>query len=131
MTRPRRLAAATLALTLLAGCQYAARGPGGLGNGYAQRNQYVCNPAQQALYTSKRRLTFYPGPGPGFLAWFEPASGTVALKFREGPVHHLSRVHGGAGVLYADDTFAWNDDGTNGILTAVRDALTYDCRKLP
>ena len=116
--------AAAAGLLIVAGCQ-SPRGPGGLGTGYAQRNDYVCAPPQQA-----RRLTFYPGPGPGFTAWFEPRSAVVALKFKDTPVRHLSRVPGGAGVLYADDAFAWNDNGTRGILTSTKNALVYYCRRL-
>ena len=127
--RPSVAALAAAAALSLAGCQSSGR-PGGLSNGYARRNDYVCAPPQQALYTGARRFTFYPGPGPSFTAWYEPLPGTVALKFVHGPLRHLSPVRGGAGVLYADDAYAWNDDGTRGILTATRDALTYNCRRL-
>ena len=112
----------------VAGC--AASGPGGLGVGYAQRNDYVCSPPRQALGTGARPFTFYPGPGPSFTAWYEPDRDQVALHFYRGAVHHLLRVPGGAGVLYADAGYAWNDDGTRGILTSTQNSLVWGCRRL-
>ena len=113
---------------LLAGCVSSA--PVGLGVGYAQRNVYVCSPPRQALGTGARPFTFYPGPGPSFSAWYEPRRDLVALHFYHGDIHRLARVPGGAGVLYADSSYAWNDDGTRGILTSTRNSLVWGCRRL-
>ncbi len=113
---------------LVAGCVSPA--PGGLGVGYAQRNDYVCDPPRQALGTGARPFTFYPGPGPSFSAWYEPAHDQVLLHFYKGDVHYLLRVPGGAGVLYADNAYAWNDDGTRGILTSTQNSLVWGCRRL-
>lgn len=124
----RRLHGALVLAVLLTGC--VSSGPGGLGVGYAQRNDYVCNPPRQALGTGARPFTFYPGPGPSFTAWYEPDRDQVALHFYRGNIYHLGRVSGGAGVLYANSAYAWNDDGTRGILTSTRNSLVWGCRRL-
>ena len=54
----------------------------------------------------------------------------MLLHFYKGDVHHLLRVPGGAGVLYADNAYAWNDDGTHGILTSTQNSLVWGCRRL-
>ena len=117
------------ALAALAGCSAATR-PGGLGIGQANHNAYACQPASQALPTSARPFNFYPGPGPSFEAYFDPRANQVVLTFYRAAPRRLSEVPGGAGVLYADDAFAWNDQGTAGILTDKKYSLVYGCAKL-
>ncbi|MGI3776385.1 MAG: hypothetical protein ACRYGC_03735 [Janthinobacterium lividum] len=113
----------------LAGCSTQGR-PGGLGIGNANRNAYACQPASQALPTSARAFNFYPGPGPSFDAYFDARAHQVVLTFYHAEPRRLSEVQGGAGVLYADDAFAWNDQGTAGILTDKKYSLVYGCAKL-
>ena len=117
------------ALAALAGCAGVTR-PGGLGIGPANHNAYACQPASQALPTSARPFNFYPGPGPSFDAYFDPRANQVVLTFYRAAPRRLSEVPGGAGVLYADDAFAWNDQGTAGILTDKKYSLVYGCAKL-
>lgn len=121
--------AAVLCAAGLAGCGTETR-PGGLGIGVANRNAYACQPASQALPTSARAFNFYPGPGPSFEAYFDARAQQVVLTFYKSPPRRLSAVQGGAGVLYADDAFAWNDQGTAGILTDKKYSLVYGCAKL-
>ena len=121
--------AAVGAAAMLAGCATPVR-PGGLGIGPGNRNAYACQPASQALPTSARPFNFYPGPGPSFDAYFDPRAHQVVLAFYRSPPRRLSEVPGGAGVLYADDAFAWNDQGTYGILTDKKYSLVYGCAKL-
>ena len=54
----------------------------------------------------------------------------MVLTFYKSPPRRLSAVPGGAGVLYADGAFAWNDQGTAGILTDQKYSLVYGCAKL-
>ncbi len=123
-------AAVAIALAAaLAGCATQSR-PGGLGIGAANRNAYACQPASQALPTSARAFNFYPGPGPSFDAYFDARAHQVVLTFYHAEPRRLSEVPGGAGVLYADDAFAWNDQGTAGILTDKKYSLVYGCAKL-
>ena len=117
------------ALMALAGCSAQSR-PGGLGIGVGNRNAYACQPASQALPTSARAFNFYPGPGPSFDAYFDARAHQVVLTFYKSAPRRLSEVQGGAGVLYADDAFAWNDQGTAGILTDKKYSLVYGCAKL-
>ena len=119
-----------LAVTVaLAGCSSESR-PGGLGIGPNNHNAYACQPASQALPTSARAFNFYPGPGPSFDAYFDSRAHQVVLTFYRSTPRRLSEVQGGAGVLYADDAFAWNDQGTAGILTDKKYSLVYGCAKL-
>jgi membrane-bound inhibitor of C-type lysozyme len=121
--------AAVLCMGGLAGCSTVTR-PGGLGIGASNRNAYACQPASQALPTSARAFNFYPGPGPSFDAYFDPRAQQVVLTFYRSAPRRLSAVPGGAGVLYADGAFAWNDQGTAGILTDQKYSLVYGCAKL-
>ena len=117
------------AVMALAGCSAESR-PGGLGIGQSNHNAYACQPASQALPTSARAFNFYPGPGPSFDAYFDSRAHQVVLTFYRSTPRRLSEVQGGAGVLYADDAFAWNDQGTAGILTDKKYSLVYGCAKL-
>ncbi len=121
------LAAASSAL--LVGCASQTR-PGGLGLGPHNGNAYACQPASQALITEARPFNFYPGPGPSFDAWYDPHRDQVVLTFYHAAPRRMDRVAGGAGVLYADADFAWNDQGTAGILTDKKYSLVYGCLKL-
>lgn len=128
--KPAALLAAAAVAAMLAGCSAQSR-PGGLGIGNPNRNAYACQPASQALPTSARAFNFYPGPGPSFDAYFDAQAQQVVLTFYRAEPRRLSRVPGGAGVLYADDAFAWNDQGQAGILTDKKYSLVYGCSKLP
>ena len=122
-------ALAAIATAAMAGCSSQVR-PGGLGIGPGNHNAYACQPASQALPTSARAFNFYPGPGPSFDAYFDAQAHQVVLTFYRSTPRRLSEVPGGAGVLYADDAFAWNDQGTAGILTDKKYSLVYGCAKL-
>ena len=126
---PRAGALAIACAAALSGCSAESR-PGGLGIGPANHNAYACQPASQALPTSARAFNFYPGPGPSFDAYFDAQAHQVVLTFYRSAPRRLSEVEVGAGVLYADDAFAWNDQGTAGILTDKKYSLVYACAKL-